>query len=783
MATVKATGIKPEITPIEIRDRRNQAPPGYSQPSKSDVSVIQYDSALESIIGSRPTHALLLSSAEGTGNAFFHRGCVYNPSRNELWTTSAPLAATDPSRPSTILMSKVTITASPRGDSLTAEWAKLRPPPAMPMPANGCLAANGILWCSQGTMHPGTGGVFHMPAGQPPKAVATTYYGRDFNSPHSAAVSGDGVWFTDPCCGHELDFRSPPQLPPSVYRYDQTAREVRAMADGFVRPTGIAVDEASSTLYVADAGGVKADGSLDLVQPRSIYAFDIVKRGDAIFLANKRLFALARRASPLHLMCENGNVWAACGDGIEIWNNGGSLLGLIKVAGTVTTMIDMKRVRWSSIVLVLIWAFSPLGGQAALRVLLKKPEAVVSFAELPYLDVNTSFPAQYIGSNIGNAQLPINSLVYSALGASEEVRQSSQDTSGNVKIPMVEPLLGRHSTKADEWITLDDEDRASIIWSSLIGIPFGNISRTGRTSFNLETSYLKMDCPIFEESEDASKLVVDGGLDCTIPINGQTFNCTTLTSWGGLSTTPYPDGRTNGTRRRCIDPTASARDFHYFDWSPAKDEPTYAKCKINSTYVETHIACDGYDCTPTAIRSSVSPRNPSANFTFFDSCQSENELASLYFQNLFKSLTDPTNRQKSPSIIQTYIVDPDKGLNATAVFDLPRAIHAGRENFEIRMAQLLNTYWLATIASEPLVLGHPENDDMLSYRNTVHATNFTSTNATVFTPITVLRYNATWMVILIISVVVLFTAAIAGLLIDFGVWVPKLLLNINSWEV
>ncbi|KAI8245172.1 hypothetical protein K4K55_002594 [Colletotrichum sp. SAR 10_96] len=676
MATVKATGIKPETTPIE-----------------SDVSVIQYDSALESIIGSKPTHALLLSSAEGTGNAFFHRGCVYNPSRNELWTTSAPLAATDPSRPPTILMSKVTITASLRGDTLTAEWAKLRPPPAMSMPANGCLAANGILWCSQGTMHPGTGGVFHMPAGQPPKAVATTYYGRDFNSPHSAAVSGDGVWFTDPCCGHELDFRSPPQLPPSVYWYDQTAREVRAMADGFVRPSGIAIDEASSTLYVADAGGVKADGSLDLVQPRSIYAFDIVKRGDAIFLANKRLFALARRGSPIHLMCENGNVWAACGDGIEIWNNGGSLLGLIKVAG--------------------------------------------------------------------NAQLPINSLVYSALGASGEVRQSSQDTSGNVKIPMIEPLLGRNRTKADEWITLNDEDRASITWSSLIGIPFGNISRTGRTSFNLETSYLKMDCPIFEETEHASELVVDGGLDCTIPINGKTFNCSTLTSWGGLSTTPYPDGRTDGTRRRCIDPAASARDFHYFDWSPAKDEPTFAKCKINSTYVETQIACDGYDCIPIAIRLSVSPRNPSANITFFDSCQSDNELASLYFQNLFKSLTDPTNRQKSPSIIQTYIVDLEKGLNATAVFDFPRAIHAGRENFEIRMAQLLNTYWLATIGNEPLVLGHPENYDMLSYRNTVHATNFTSTNATIFTPITVLRYDTTWMVILIISVVVLFTAAIA----------------------
>lgn len=35
----------------------------------------------------------------------------------------------------------------------------------------------------------------------------------------------------------------------------------------------------------------------------------------------------------MHLMCENGNVWTACSDGIEIWSNGGSLLGAILVPG------------------------------------------------------------------------------------------------------------------------------------------------------------------------------------------------------------------------------------------------------------------------------------------------------------------------------------------------------------------------------------------------------------------------------------------------------------------
>ncbi|TDZ31312.1 hypothetical protein C8035_v005890 [Colletotrichum spinosum] len=265
MATIKQTGIRAIPTSIETRDRRSPSPPpGHSQPAKPDVSIIQYDPALQAITGSNPTHALVLSSMETSANAFFHRGCIYLPSRDELWTTSAPLQATDPSRPATVLMSKIKV--SQDGNGLTTEWAKLRPPPTMCMPASGCVLGDGIIWCSQGSVQQGTGGVFHFPSGRPPKPIATSYYGRDFNSPHSVTVSDGGMWFTDPCCGNEADFRGSPQLPPCVYRYDQATREVRAVADGFTRPTGIAVDEESSTLYVSDCGGVKVDGSLDLIE-------------------------------------------------------------------------------------------------------------------------------------------------------------------------------------------------------------------------------------------------------------------------------------------------------------------------------------------------------------------------------------------------------------------------------------------------------------------------------------------------------------------------------------
>lgn len=40
------------------------------------------------------------------------------------------------------------------------------------------------------------------------------------------------------------------------------------------------------------------------------------------------------RGAPLAVQCDDaGNVYAACGDGIEIFNPGGVLLGLIEVSG------------------------------------------------------------------------------------------------------------------------------------------------------------------------------------------------------------------------------------------------------------------------------------------------------------------------------------------------------------------------------------------------------------------------------------------------------------------
>ena len=56
----------------------------------------------------------------------------------------------------------------------------------------------------------------------------------------------------------------------------------------------------------------------------------------APFLVNRRLFAFAANGFPDGIKCDvYGNVYSGCGDGVEVWNPAGTMLGRILVPGGV----------------------------------------------------------------------------------------------------------------------------------------------------------------------------------------------------------------------------------------------------------------------------------------------------------------------------------------------------------------------------------------------------------------------------------------------------------------
>jgi gluconolactonase len=80
----------------------------------------------------------------------------------------------------------------------------------------------------------------------------------------------------------------------------------------------------------------------DLLTPR--YAFDIITRSNSPFLANKRLFATVSSGIPDGIKCDlSSNVYSGCGDGLNVWSSGGSLIGKVVCPGGVANFCFTRK--------------------------------------------------------------------------------------------------------------------------------------------------------------------------------------------------------------------------------------------------------------------------------------------------------------------------------------------------------------------------------------------------------------------------------------------------------
>ncbi|KAJ6561140.1 D-lactonohydrolase-like protein [Mycena vulgaris] len=161
--------------------------------------------------------------------------------------------------------------------------------------------------------------------------ILNNFYGRQFNSLNDAKVHPESraIFFTDVTYGFENGFRPAPLIPNQVYRFDADTGEVRVVADGFTQPNGIAFSPDGKTAYIADSG--EAEGVLhgtDPTLPATIYAFDLMPDTQAFF--NRRVFAFFDAGVPDGLTLDtNGNLYAGCGDGIQVFDPKGTLLGKV----------------------------------------------------------------------------------------------------------------------------------------------------------------------------------------------------------------------------------------------------------------------------------------------------------------------------------------------------------------------------------------------------------------------------------------------------------------------
>jgi gluconolactonase len=144
-----------------------------------------------------------------------------------------------------------------------------------------------------------------------------------FNSPNDVVLQSDGtIWFTDPSYGWLQGFRPPPVLPDGVRRYDPRTGEVCTVTESLDKPNGLCFSPDESILYVGDSG-----------EPRHIKAFDVLDGGR---LEGERLFAEIEPGYPDGLKVDAaGCVYSSSGDGVQVFDPSGELIGQIDLRGAV----------------------------------------------------------------------------------------------------------------------------------------------------------------------------------------------------------------------------------------------------------------------------------------------------------------------------------------------------------------------------------------------------------------------------------------------------------------
>ncbi|KAF2140081.1 uncharacterized protein K452DRAFT_253858, partial [Aplosporella prunicola CBS 121167] len=194
-------------------------------------------------------------------------------------------------------------------------------------PGSDAVTPPKLLFCDEGDFEHASALTVVDPTTNESEVILNSFLGRNFSSVNDVRQhpeTGD-LWFTDADYGWFQHFRPEPVIPKQVYRFEPATGVLQVVADGFVESNGLEFSPDLKTLYVSDTGS--GQFSTNLTRPGTIYAFDIVGKKR---LQNRRTFAFADTGTPDGVHTDlDGNVWAACGDGVHIWDPEGILLGKI----------------------------------------------------------------------------------------------------------------------------------------------------------------------------------------------------------------------------------------------------------------------------------------------------------------------------------------------------------------------------------------------------------------------------------------------------------------------
>ena len=292
--------------------------------------------------------------------------------------------------------------------------------------------------------------------------------------------------------------------------------------------------------------------------------------------------------------------------------------------------------------LIALWSLSPIGGQASLRVLTIEATPVQHSSIVQYMDMNSSY-VEYMAGDTGSQLSPVDALFLSSMAAPASIKAGNLDSWGNMKIPMLEELPQFSNDQAGSWYTVNEQN--STVYSSLLGVPMANVASHGNSTFGVETSYWKLNCPTLIKIDNQTTM-----LEIFNPTSNNSAADTPawVAQWGGINSTSTPmllpsgQYRCNGT-----DPNMPARTIQYASYdiynTSTDSFGTFALCTIETSYVELAVYCNNQDCTVERMRRSTL-LHPPVNFTELDTCNGYTTIPAVdWFEDYFAQIITETH--------------------------------------------------------------------------------------------------------------------------------------------
>ena len=394
------------------------------------------------------------------------------------------------------------------------------------------------------------------------------------------------------------------------------------------------------------------------------------------------------------------------------------LLGSRAIGSTFMTLIDLRSYNLLGLLLVLLWAISPLGGQASLRTPSLEQTLRIESSNFTYFDWATPWDA--FGGLVDAENRPIWAATYiAALAASGAVKRSSQDAYGNIKVPFIEAIDGYDTAKDGHWLPVPSS--SDIEYSSLLGVPSSSQMSTANVSFNMESAYMTLAC----------------GNTSILSIN----DFKPPSDWFDTGFSPGLEIATDGSNGS--QDTNSVRDISKPRqvWFNGHSEEGIAvtKCNLTTTYVELNISCIDKVCNAKAIRPSQL-NNESSTWSVLD----QHNNAPVFFGELVNA--SQSSGASIPSGSESYVLEPDNPFGN--VLSYPDYSKVDSTLFSTRYSQLLNTYYACQLA--PFAITGAAT---LPYNNSFISERYLSRNVdgTTFQPEKVFICHQGWLAIQLLS--------------------------------